>query len=112
MRAKPIHIIIIILIIIPCLKGQNYIVKDLEKRVQQLEKKVLNLERRSIDTLIESRWHKLKKNMKKKDVRSTFGSPDRIGKFTHGGEFWGFSNATLRFDKNGSLEYWSKPLCN
>ena len=112
MRARPIHIIFLVLIIIPFLKGQNNTFKDLEKRVEQLEGKVFDLERKSIDTLIESRWHKLKKNMKKKDVQSTFGFPDRIGKFTYGGELWGFSNAILRFDKNGSLEYWTKPLRN
>ena len=66
MRSKPIHIIFLVLIIIPFLKGQNNTFKDLEKRVEQLEGKVFDLERRSIDTLIESRWHKLKKNMKKK----------------------------------------------
>ena len=112
MRSKPIHIIFLVLIIIPFLKGQNNTFKDLEKRVEQLEGKVFDLERRSIDTLIESRWHKLKKNMKKKDVQSTFGSPDRVGYFAYGGELWGFSNAILRFDKNGSLEYWTKPLRN
>ena len=78
MRSKPIHIIFLVLIIIPFLKGQNNTFKDLEKRVEQLEGKVFDLERKSIDTLIESRWHKLKKNMKKKDVQSTFGSPDRV----------------------------------
>ena len=112
MRAKPIHIIIIILIIIPCLNGQNNSYRNLEKRVKQLEEKVFDLEQRSIDTLIESRWHKLKKNMQKKDVRSTIGSPDRIGKFTYGGELWGFSNAILRFDEDGRLENWTKPLRN
>ena len=112
MRLNPIHILIFIVITIPCLQGQNYTIKNLEKRVKLLEKKVSVLERKSIDLFMESKWHGLKKNMKKKDVQSKLGLPDRIGKFAHGGEIWGFSNATLKFDRNGSLEYWSKPLRN
>ena len=112
MRLNPIHILIFILITIPCLQGQNYRIKNLEKRVKLLEKKVSVLERKSIDLFMESKWNGLKKDMKKKDVQSKLGLPDRIGKFTHGGEIWGFSNATLKFDKNGSLKYWSKPLRN
>jgi len=43
---------------------------------------------------------------------SSFGNPDRKGKFSNGDELWGFKNYTLKFDKNGKLKNWSKPFVN
>ncbi|HIB33323.1 MAG TPA: hypothetical protein EYO45_09530 [Candidatus Marinimicrobia bacterium] len=112
MRSKPVHILILLFISIPCLQGKNQNIRDLENRVTDLEKKVSDLEQKSIDLFSESEWRNLKKGMKKQDVKSKLGMPDRIGKFSHGSELWGFSNATLKFDKDGSLKHWSKPFRN
>ena len=38
------------------------------------------------------------------------GNPDRVGKYPNGDEFWGFKNFTLKFNKNGRLESWTKPF--
>ena len=58
------------------------------------------------------KWKDLKKGLSKLKIQSSFGQPDRKGKFSNGDEFWGFQNYTLKFDKNGILKTWSKPFIN
>ena len=55
---------------------------------------------------------RLTKGVSKSKIQSSFGDPDRKGKFSNGDELWGFKNYTLKFDKNGKLKNWSKPFVN
>ena len=58
------------------------------------------------------KWEDLKRGLSKIKIQSSFGRPDRKGKFSNGDELWGFQNYTLKFDKNGNLKNWSKPFVN
>ena len=46
-------------------------------------------------------WKDLKLGLSKNKIQTSFGHPDRKGKFSNGEEFWGFQDYTLKFDKNG-----------
>ena len=80
-------------------------IEFLEHRVEELEQKVSNY---SPNLLLED----LTKGVSKSKIQSSFGNPDRKGKFSNGDELWGFKNYTLKFDKNGKLKNWSKPFVN
>ena len=84
-------------------------ISELEKRVIYLEKQVEELKRNSNNDFLESKLGNLKKGINKINIKNDLGDPDRIGKYSNGDEIWGFKNFTLRFDKNGKLNNWSKP---
>ena len=92
--------------------AENSQINGLEKRIEYLENKVEKLEQKisnySPNLLLED----LTKGVSKSKIQSSFGNPDRKGKFSNGDELWGFKNYTLKFDKNGKLKNWSKPFVN
>ena len=84
----------------------------LEKRIKYLENKVEQLEQKVSSYSPNSLWEDLTIGLSKNKIQSSFGNPDRKGKFSNGDELWGFKNYTLKFDKNGKLKNWSKPFVN
>ena len=92
--------------------AENSRIIGLEKRIEYLENKVEKLEQKisnySPNLLLEN----LTKGASKNKIQSSFGNPDRKGKFSNGDELWGFKNYTLKFDKNGKLKNWSKAFVN
>jgi hypothetical protein len=89
-------------------KDSNII--SLEKRIVYLEKQVEELKKKSMNTELDRKWGSLKRGEKKIKIKNELGNPDRVGKYSNGDEIWGFKNFTLKFDKNGRLQKWSKPF--
>jgi len=85
---------------------------SLEDRVKYLEKKIVELELEIDKKNHNIKWKDLRRGLSKIKIQSSFGRPDRKGKFSNGDELWGFQNYTLKFDKNGKLKNWSKPFVN
>ena len=85
-------------------------VTELEKRIIYLEKQVAELKNESKDRSLNDKWRRLKKGIKKINIKNDIGNPDRIGKYSNGDEIWGFEDFTLKFDKNGNLKNWTKPF--
>ena len=83
---------------------------SLEKRIVYLEKQVEELKKKSMNTELDRKWGSLKRGEKKIKIKNKLGNPDRVGKYSNGDEIWGFKNFTLKFDKNGRLQKWSKPF--
>ena len=92
--------------------GNNSRPISLEDRVKHLEKKIVELELKIDKKNHNIKWKDLKRGLSKIKIQSSFGRPDRKGKFSNGDELWGFQSYTLKFDKNGNLENWSKPFVN
>ena len=92
--------------------AENSSFDGLEKRVKYLENKVEQLEQKVSSYSPNSLWEDLTIGLSKNKIQSSFGNPDRKGKFSNGDELWGFKNYTLKFDKNGKLKNWSKPFLN
>ena len=92
--------------------GNNSSLVSLEDRVKHLEKKIVELELKIDKKNHNIKWKDLKRGLSKIKIQSSFGRPDRKGKFSNGDELWGFKNYTLKFDKNGNLKNWSKPFVN
>ena len=101
---------IVISFLLNAINAENSRINGLEKRIGYLENKVEELEQKisnhSPNLLLEN----LAKGVSKSKIQSSFGNPDRKGKFSNGDELWGFKNYTLKFDKNGKLKNWSKPF--
>ena len=112
MIKKIFFIKIVISFLINVIFAENSRINGLEKRIEYLENKVEELEQKisnySPNLLLED----LTKGVSKSKIQSSFGNPDRKGKFSNGDELWGFKNYTLKFDKNGKLKNWSKPFVN
>ena len=85
---------------------------ELEKRIEVLEKQVLELKIKMNEKSNTIDWKDLKLGLSQNKIQTSFGHPDRKGKFLNGDEFWGFQNYTLKFDKNGKLKNWSRPFLN
>ncbi len=83
---------------------------ELEKRILYLERQVAELKKESINKLLDNKWRHLKKGLNKDRILNEIGNPDRVGKYSNGEEIWGFKNFTLKFNKNGILESWTKPF--
>jgi hypothetical protein len=92
--------------------GNNTSLVSLEDRVKHLEKKIVELELKIDKKNHNIKWKDLKRGLSKIKIQSSFGRPDRKGKFSNGDELWGFQNYTLKFDKNGTLKNWSMPFAN
>ena len=92
--------------------GNNTSLVVLEDRIERLEKKIVELEHKIYKKNQNIKWKDLKRGLSKLKIQSSFGRPDRKGKFSNGDEIWGFQNYTLKFDKNGNLKNWSKPFVN
>ena len=92
--------------------GNNTSLLVLEDRIERLEKKIVELEHKIYKKNQNIKWKDLKRGLSKIKIQSSFGRPDRKGKFSNGDEIWGFQNYTLKFDKNGNLKNWSKPFVN
>ena len=92
--------------------AENSRIKGLEKRIDYLEDRVEKLEKKVSNHSLNLLWQDLTKGVSKNKIQHSFGNPDRKGKFSNGDELWGFSNYTLKFDKNGKLKNWSKPFAN
>jgi len=92
--------------------AENSRINGLEKRIEHLENKVEELEQKVSNYSLNLLWEDLVKGVSKSKIQSSFGNPDRKGKFSNGDELWGFKNYTLKFDKNGKLKNWSKPFVN
>ena len=86
--------------------GNNTSRLSLEDRVERLEKKIVELELKIYKKNQNIKWKDLKRGLSKIKIQSSFGRPDRKGKFSNGDEIWGFQNYTLKFDKNGNLKNW------
>ena len=107
-----ISFLVIICFLISGAHGRGASLISLEDRVKSLEKKIVELELKIDKNNYDIKWKDLKKGISKLKIQSSFGQPDRKGKFSNGDEFWGFQNCTLKFDKNGILKTWSKPFIN
>ena len=92
--------------------AENSRINSLEERIEYLEHKVEELEQKISIHSSNLSWEDLTKGVSKNKIQSSFGNPDRKGKFSNGDELWGFKNYTLKFDKNGNLKNWSKPFVN
>ena len=92
--------------------AENSRINGLEKRIEYLENKVDELEQKVSNYSPNLLWEDLAKGVSKSKIQSSFGNPDRKGKFSNGDELWGFKDYTLKFDKNGKLKKWSKPFSN
>ena len=92
--------------------AENSSIYGLEKRIKHLENKVEELEKKISNYSPNVLWEDLTTGVSKNKIQSSFGNPDRKGKFPNGDELWGFKNHTLKFDKNGKLKNWSKPFVN
>ena len=92
--------------------AENSRINGLEKRIEYLENKLEELEQKITSYSSNLSLEDLTKGVSKSKIQSSFGDPDRKGKFSNGDELWGFKNYTLKFDKNGKLKNWSKPFVN
>lgn len=92
--------------------AENSRINGLEQRIEYLENKVKELELKVTKNSPKFLWDDLTKGVSKNKIQSSFGNPDRKGKFSNGDELWGFKNYTLKFDRNGKLKNWSKPFVN
>ena len=92
--------------------AENSRINSLEKRIEHLEHKVEELEQKISNHSSNLLWEDLTKGVSKNKIQSSFGNPDRKGKFSNGDELWGFKNYTLKFDKDGNLKNWTKPFAN
>ena len=92
--------------------ADNSRINVLEKRIEYLENRVEELEKKVSEFSPNLLWEDLTIGISKNKIQSSFGNPDRKGKFSNGDELWGFKNYTLKFDKNGKLKNWSKPFAN
>ena len=92
--------------------AENSRINGLEKRIEYLENKVDELEQKISNYSPILSLEDLTIGVSKSKIQSSFGNPDRKGKFSNGDELWGFKKYTLKFDKNGKLKYWSKPFVN
>tara|TARA_Y100000768_G_C23954735_1_gene672151 strand:+ start:574 stop:906 length:333 start_codon:yes stop_codon:yes gene_type:complete len=90
--------------------ANNSNIIELEKRILSLERQVAELKKESINKILNNKWRHLKKGLNKDSIKKDIGNPDRIGKYSNGDEIWGFKNFTLKFNKNGFLESWTKPF--
>tara|TARA_B100001027_G_C16007107_1_gene215248 strand:- start:65 stop:400 length:336 start_codon:yes stop_codon:yes gene_type:complete len=102
---------IVISFLINMIFAENSRINGLEKRIDYLENRVEELEQK-ISKYSPNLFEELTKGVSKSKIKSSFGNPDRKGKFSNGDELWGFRNYTLKFDKNGKLKNWSKPFVN
>ncbi|MFL2989668.1 MAG: hypothetical protein ACJZ11_03025 [Candidatus Neomarinimicrobiota bacterium] len=112
MSKKILYIIVIVQIFKVKIMAESSSYLDLEKRVEVLEKQVLKLKMKVNEKSNFINWKDLKLGLSKNKIETSFGHPDRKGKFSNGEEFWGFQNYILKFDKNGKLKNWSKPFLN
>ena len=112
MLKKIIFFLVFINFLINGIYGNNASLESLEDRVKHLEKKIVELELKIDKKNYNIKWKDLKRGLSKIKIQSSFGQPDRKGKFSNGDELWGFQNYTLKFDKNGNLKNWSKPFVN
>lgn len=106
------HLIIFLLFLYNISSAEDSKITGLEKRVEFLEHKVKELELKITSNASKLFLRELKRGVSKTKIKNNFGNPDRIGKYSNGDELWGFQNYTLRFDKNGKLQNWSKPFSN
>ena len=90
--------------------ANNSHITELEKRVLYLERQVEELKKESKSNILDNKWRRLKKGLYKDIIKNDIGNPDRVGKYSNGEEIWGFKNFTLKFNKNGMLESWTKPF--
>ena len=103
---------IVIIFLLNVVFAENSLIDGLEQRIEYLESKVEELEQKVSNHSTNLFLEDLTKGISKNKIRSSFGNPDRKGKFSNGDELWGFRNYTLKFDKNGKLKNWSKPFIN
>ncbi len=103
---------IVIIFLINVIFAEDSRINRLEQRIEYLESKVEELEEKVSNYSLNLLWEDLVKGVSKNKIQSSFGNPDRKGKFSNGDELWGFKNYTLKFDKNGKLKNWSKPFMN
>ena len=112
MFKKTIFFLVFTYFLINEIYGNNSSLVVLEDRIERLEKKIVELEYKIYKKNQNIKWKDLKRGLSKIKIQSSFGRPDRKGKFSNGDELWGFQNYTLKFDKNGNLKNWSKPFVN
>lgn len=112
MLKKILYIIVIVQFFIVKVMAENSSYLELEKRIEVLEEQVLKLKIKVNKKSNILNWRDLKMGLSKNKIQTSFGHPDRKGKFSNGEEFWGFQDYTLKFDKNGKLKNWSKPFLN
>ena len=112
MIKKFILIKIVMSLLINVIFAENPCVNGLQKRVEYLENKLEELEQKITSYSSNLSLEDLTEGVSKSKIQSSFGDPDRKGKFSNGDELWGFKNYTLKFDKNGKLKNWSKPFVN
>ena len=112
MFKKTIFFLVFTYFLINEIYGNNSSLVVLEDRIERLEKKIVELEYKIYKKNQNIKWKDLKRGLSKIKIQSSFGRPDRKGKFSNGDEIWGFQNYTLKFDKNGNLKNWSKPFVN
>ena len=70
--------------------GNNTSLVSLEDRVKHLEEKIVELELKIDKKNHNIKWKDLKRGLSKIKIQSSFGRPDRKGKFSNGDELWGF----------------------
>jgi len=102
---------IVISFLINVIFAENSRINRLEKRIEYLENKIEELEQK-ISNYSPNLLEELTKGVSKSKILSSFGNPDRKGKFSNGDELWRFKYNTLKFDKNEKLKDWSKPSVN
>ena len=112
MLKKIIFFLVVTHFLINGIYANNVSLVSLEERVKHLEEKIVELELKIDKKNYNIKWKDLKRGLSKIKIQSSFGQPDRKGKFSNGDELWGFQNYTLKFDKNGNLKNWSKPFVN
>ena len=112
MIRKTFLISIVMSFLINVIFAESSRINGLEQRIEYLENKVEELEQKVFNHSSDLLWQELTIGVTKNKIQSSFGNPDRRGKFSNGDELWGFKNYTLKFDKNGKLKNWSKPFMN
>jgi len=112
MSKKKLYFVVIVQFLIVKIMAENSSYLELEKRIEVLENQVLELKIKVNKKSSIIKWKDLKLGLSKNKIQTSFGHPDRKGKFSNGDEFWGFQDYTLKFDKNGKLKNWSKPFLN
>jgi hypothetical protein len=112
MSKKILYIIVIIQFFTVKIMAENSSYIELKKRIEVLEEQVLELKIKVNKKSSITKWKDLKLGLSKNKIQTSFGHPDRKGRFSNGEEFWGFKDYTLKFDKNGKLKNWSKPFLN
>ena len=68
--------------------AENSHINGLEKRIKYLEHKVKELEKKISNYSSNLLWEDLAKGVSKSKIQSSFGNPDRKGKFSNGDELW------------------------